>query len=89
MGCTQTELVAALPRALPDAVIHIDVPLSVASAVFNDGELHIAWHPAPARQIALLSIPRTLVRFRYEGLAPGRRLQVQKRFDLIYQRGGG
>jgi hypothetical protein len=41
------------------------------------------------RQIALLSMPRTLVRFRYERLLPARRVQVLRRFDLIYQRGGG
>lgn len=89
MGCTPAELVASLKQALTGAVVHIDAHKSIASAVFEDGALHIAWQAAPARQVALLSIPRTLVRFRYEGLLPARRFQVQRRFDLVYQRGGG
>lgn len=89
MGCTLTELLGALHRALPNAVLLIDADKSIASAVFDDGVLHLEWQPAPARQIALLSIPRTLVRFRYEHLPPERRLHVQRRFDLVYQRGGG
>lgn len=89
MGCTQSELVGALHQALAGAVIHIDMHKCVASAVFDDGALHIEWQSAPPRQIALLSIPRTLVRFRYERLSPPRRVQVQRRFDLVYQRGGG
>jgi hypothetical protein len=89
MGCTPSELAGSLHQALAGAVVHIDPHRSVASAVFDDGALHLEWQSAPARQIALLSIPRTLVRFRYERLSPARRVQVQRRFDLVYQRGGG
>jgi hypothetical protein len=88
MGCTQTKLVSSLPQALPGAALLIDARKAIASAVFDDGALHLEWHAAPTRRIALLSIPRTLVRFRYERLPPERRHQVQRRFDLVYQRGG-
>ena len=89
MGCTPAELVASLRRALPGAALAVDASRCVASAAFDDGVLHLEWREAPARQIALLSIPRILVRFRFERMTPERRHEVQRRFDMVYQRGGG
>jgi hypothetical protein len=51
--------------------------------------LRLVWQPLAARRIALLEIPRLQVRFQYAGLSAERRHEVQRRFDLATQRGGG
>lgn len=89
MGCTKVQLVWSLRAALPGATLLVDTDRAGASAVFDDGSLHLSWNALPPRQIALLEIPRTLVTFRYERMGPERRQAVQRRFDMEYQRGGG
>lgn len=89
MGCTVADLLRALPVALPGADIDTDVAAGVIRGVFADGTLRLAWQPLPARRIALLEIPRLQVRFEYTGLSAERRREVQRRFDLATQRGGG
>ena len=41
------------------------------------------------RRIALLQIPQLRVSFRYVGFDADRRRDIQRRFDLATQRGGG
>ncbi|MBI5718821.1 MAG: hypothetical protein HZC37_14170 [Burkholderiales bacterium] len=89
MGCTSAELLASLATALPGAVLLVNAERASASAVFDAGALHIHWSTLPPRRIALLVIPRTLVSFRYERMSPARRHEIQRRFDMVYQRGGG
>ncbi|OGB02626.1 MAG: hypothetical protein A3E25_10515 [Burkholderiales bacterium RIFCSPHIGHO2_12_FULL_69_20] len=89
MGCTVADLLRALPAALPGARIDTDSGACVINGVFDDGTLKLAWQPLPARRIALLEIPRLQVRFRYTGMTDARRREVQRRFDLATQRGGG
>lgn len=89
MGCTVADLLRALPMALPGASVDTDTGSCVVHGVFADGSLHLAWQSLPARRIALLEIPRLQVRFTYVGMSPERRREVQRRFDLATQRGGG
>lgn len=89
MGCTAFELLSWLSRALPSAVLTIDTDRSTCNAMLADGSLQLTWAPLPATRIAMLEIPRLTVRFVYTGLSAERRYQVQKRFDLNTQRGGG
>ena len=75
--------------AVPDAVIAVDALAGTVRAEFSDGSLALTWRRLPDRRIALLTIPRLHVRFAYSGLTPARRYEVQRRFDLATQRGGG
>lgn len=89
MGCTVADLLRALPAALPGAHIETDSDAHEVRGVFPDGMLRLVWQPMAARRIALLEIPRLQVRFQYSRLSAGRRHEVQRRFDLATQRGGG
>ncbi len=89
MGCEARELVAWLPVALPDAQLSVEATTHRAHARFGEGTLTLAWHVLVPRRIALLEIPRLRVSFHYVGLDDDRRREVQRRFDLATQRGGG
>jgi hypothetical protein len=89
MGCTVEELTAWLPVALPLANLKVDLIGRQARAQYSDGALTLVWEVLPARRIALLEIPQLSVTFQYSGLIEGRRQEVQRRFDLATQRGGG
>lgn len=89
MGCTEADLLRSLPLALPHAVIAVDALAGTVRAEFSDGLLAMTWRRLPDRRIALLTMPRLHVRFAYSGLTPARRYEVQHRFDLATQRGGG
>ena len=89
MGCTWPDLIRSLPVALPEAAIEVDMLAGSVCAAFRDGALKLIVRSLPARRIALLEIPCLQVRFEYIGLGPQRRHEVQRRFDLATQRGGG
>lgn len=89
MGCTEEDLLRALPSALPEARIEVGAAGTDLTATFSDGTLALAWRKASEFRIGLLRIPRLEVRFEYVGLTPDRRRLVQRRFDLATQRGGG
>ncbi len=89
MGCTSAELLGWLERALPGAQLELDTSAAGCVARFADGALALSWRTLPPQRIALLAIPRLEVTFRYQRLSPERRQQVQRRFDLATQRGGG
>lgn len=89
MGCTVADLVRCLPLAFQGGSVEADPALESARAEFADGSLTLAWQALPDRRIALLAIPRLRVRFRYSGMSAERRREVQRRFDLATQRGGG
>ena len=89
MGCTEADLLRALPMALPGASIDTDSRSGVVNGTFGDGHLRLSWQTLPPRRIALLEIPRLQVRFEYAGMSSQRRREVQRRFDLATQRGGG
>jgi len=89
MGCTEADLLSWLPGALPQADLTVDAGSADCSARLPDGVLRMRWSPLPDTRIALLSIPRLRVCFEFSGLSDERRYQVQRRFDLGTQRGGG
>lgn len=89
MGCTAAELIGWLSVALPGAVLEADAATGHANALFADGNLSLNWHTLPARRIAFPQIPRLRVRFQYSDMPAERRHEVQRRFDLAIQRGGG
>lgn len=89
MGCTAQELTAWLPVALPHAELAVDLSACRAEARFPDGALTLSWQVKPAHRIALLAIPQLDVTFRYVGPGDDRRREIQRRFDLATQRGGG
>ena len=46
-------------------------------------------NPTPPRRIALLSMPRLGVQFRFSGIDEASRQAFMRYFDLYTQRGGG
>jgi hypothetical protein len=89
MGCTVGDLMRWLPVALPGAAVACDAAAGRVDAAFGDGTLTLRWRELSVRRIALLELPRLEVKFEYAGLSPPRRYEVQRRFDLATQRGGG
>ncbi|MBS7807313.1 hypothetical protein [Variovorax sp. PCZ-1] len=87
MGCTETEWLGWLPEAMGN-VAWQQTPNS-AHAQLGTGSLDIFWQTGEPRRIALISMPRLLVKFRFEGLNDDQRYTFMKRFDLYMQRGGG
>ena len=63
--------------------------MAIQNADSSQGQLNLRWQEAPPRRIALISIPRLLVSFQFEGLNDGQRYTFMRRFDLYMQRGGG
>ena len=89
MGCTVADLLRWLPVALAGAEVDAGAATRGTRAVFADGTLELNWHIVPSRRFALLEIPCLQVRFAYSGMSAQRRHEVQRRFDLATQRGGG
>lgn len=89
MGCTSADLLRCLPLALQGGRLEMSAAGGWALATFSDGSLRLQWSRLADRRIALLEIPRLQVRFQYSGLSAERRPEVQRRFDLATQRGGG
>jgi hypothetical protein len=89
MDCEVRELLAWLPMALPGAETTIEHAAHRAIAHFSQGTLTLTWQALVPRRIALLQIPQLRVSFCYVGVDEDRRHQIQRRFDLATQRGGG
>ena len=89
MGCTASELVSWLPRALPDAELATDVTGQRNVAIWVGGSMELRWNTLPPRRIALLEIPQLQVTFAYHRLDDAARYRIQKCFDLQTHRGGG
>jgi hypothetical protein len=102
-GCTDAEWRGWLPGAaglhalsLPDVPGGRDAAgasgtsgTSEARIALGQGSLHLAWETLPPRRIALISMPRMTVRYRFEGVPPEARQAFMRYFDLYMQRGGG
>jgi hypothetical protein len=87
MGCTEAEL----RQWLPGASKGLPMESSDHQARFSIGAGHLllAWHSLPPRRIALLSVPRLAVAFRFHGVEAPARQDFMRYFDLYTQRGGG
>ncbi len=91
MGCTEAEWLSWLPGACRGAPLTRDgaqatVQIGAGEAA---GRLHLQWQTLPPRRIALVTLPRLAVSFRFEGVAPEARAAFMRYFDLYMQRGGG
>jgi hypothetical protein len=87
-GCTDAEWRGWLPGAVGAHALSLG-PTPEARVRIDDGSLHLAWQALPPRRIALLSMPRLQVHYRFDGLAPAQRQAFMRYFDLYMQRGGG
>jgi hypothetical protein len=87
MACTEAEWLRWLPNAIGE---HFWKLQSQSAGVrIGDGALGLSWRVAEPRVIALISLPRLLVSFRFAGVDEAQRYRFMKRFDLYMQRGGG
>lgn len=87
MGCTEAELLRWLPGAVNGRALTLR-PRSAEVAI-GSGRLALAWRELPPRRIALMSMPRLAIVFRFEGVDAGERHAFMRYFDLYTQRGGG
>jgi hypothetical protein len=87
MGCTEAEWLRWLPAALGDH--HWKHQEQTVGVRIGDGALGLKWQVAEPRVIALITMPRLLVNFRFAGVDEVTRYKFMKRFDLYMQRGGG
>jgi hypothetical protein len=87
MGCTESDWLGWLPRAMGD--VHWQLQGNALHAQVAGGQLHITWQVAEPRRLGLAVIPRLQVRFSFAGVTDGERLVFMKRFDLYTHRGGG
>jgi hypothetical protein len=87
MGCTEAELRQWLPGASKGRPV--ELADGQARVRVDAGQLSLAWQTLPARQIALLRMPRLAVSFRFSGVDEEARRDFMRYFDLYTQRGGG
>jgi hypothetical protein len=87
MGCTQADWLRWLPGAIGEH--HWKLQDQSAGVRIGDGALGLKWELAQPRVIALVRIPRLVVRFRFAGVDDAARYAFMTRFDLYMQRGGG
>ena len=87
MGCTEAEWLRWLPNAIGEHFWKLQA--HSAGVRIGEGALGLTWRTVEPRVIALISMPRLLVSFRFAGLDDAKRYRFMKRFDLYMQRGGG
>ena len=87
MACTEAEWLGWLPAAIGPQPWQRDG--DCATVLIGPGSLHLHWQTAPPRQIALLRLPRLLVRFQFYEVDADARARFMARFDLYTRRGGG
>lgn len=89
MGCSQVDLLRWLPDALAGTSTKVDEQQRLCLASCDWGHLQLGWEIFQDRKIALLSIPSMQMSFKYSGAASEQQFQIQRKFDLYTQRGGG
>ena len=88
-GCTEVEWLRWLPGAVRDHALNLSEPTRDAVVSLETGTLRLDWTPLPPRQIALVRMPRMMVRFLFVDVDAADRRQFMRYFDLYMQRGGG
>lgn len=78
-------------RTLPSAINGQPYRVEGDTVVIDDanGRVTIRLGPEQRRNIALLSIPYTEIRFAFDGFTTGQRSRFMDRFNLYFRRGGG
>lgn len=87
MACTEAEWLRWLPAALGDHFWKLQD--GSAGVRIGDGALGLKWQQGEPRVIAMVRMPRLLVKFRFAGVPDEVRHAFMTRFDLYMQRGGG
>ena len=87
-GIAEADWLRCLPGAVRGLPLERPAP-GLANVRLGDGTLTIAWTVLPPRRIALMSVPRLAVRYRFEGVDAETRRVFMRHFDLYTQRGGG
>jgi hypothetical protein len=87
-GCTEAEWLGWLPGAVRGHRWQLTGP-GQARVDIGDGRLDLHWVELPPRRIALMSLPRLQVTYRFDGLDADGRSRFMQYFDLYMQRGGG
>lgn len=87
-GCSEAEWLMWLPAAVHGHALERPGPCH-ARVLLAAGTLVLRWEPLAPRRIALLTLPRLLVHYSFDGVDDEQRARFMKRFDLHIQRGGG
>lgn len=87
MGCTEREWLGWLPGAVRGRPL--ELAPGRAGVAIDGGRLDLAWQVLAPRRIALMSLPRLAVQFRFSGMDDPSRKAFMRYFDLYMQRGGG
>ena len=87
MGCTEREWLMWLPGAVRGHELTLGV--GRAHVAIAGGGLALTWRVLGPRRIALMSMPRLAVQFRFEAVGEAERHGFMRYFDLFMQRGGG
>jgi hypothetical protein len=87
MACTEAEWLGWLPAAVGEH--RYQRGEGQAEVQIGAGTLQLQWQAQPPRVIALVRLPRLLVRFNFQDVAQPERTAFMRRFDLYTQRGGG
>jgi len=87
-GCTEAEWRRWMPGATGHMPMRATAPNTLLVTI-GDGVLSIDWTVLAPRVIALVRLPRMLVRFAFDGVGADERAAFLRRFDLHLQRGGG
>jgi hypothetical protein len=87
-GCTEGEWLSWLPGAVRGHALSLQSP-GRAVIDIDGGTLAITWQTLPPRRIALISMPRMAIGYRFDGVDAAARSRFMQYFDLYMQRGGG
>ncbi|MBA4175689.1 MAG: hypothetical protein C0505_03885 [Leptothrix sp. (in: Bacteria)] len=89
-GFSDSDWQRCLPGAVGAHPLALPAPgRAVVTMAQGGGRLDLQWTALPPRRIALLSLPRLAVRYRFEGVDAAARREFMRYFDLFTQRGGG
>jgi hypothetical protein len=87
MGCTADELRGWLPGGSGGRAVNWQ-PAGARIAI-DGGSATLTWRALEPRRIALITLPRLLVRFEARDIDEAAWQRFMKHFDLYTQRGGG
>jgi hypothetical protein len=87
-GYTEADWQRTLPGAVRGHALAWPAPAQAVVKI-GPGTLQLEWAVLPPRRIALMSMPRLAVRYRFEGVDAEARRTFMRYFDLYTHRGGG
>lgn len=87
MACTEADWLGWLPGAAGAHALEIEG--AAARVRIGEGVLQLRWRALEPRRIALITLPRLGVEFRFDGVDEPARTAFMRYFDLYMQRGGG